>query len=131
MVESAHIHQDVKFPIVFSLGKKGLYGNVVMMPYPYINASSTSRSSSRLVGVRRLCAYTGSSCLGVSLILNLVFLPTSSRCRAKMVWYLTRRLSICWRSCPSNMELSQWKLAENACHCWASTVGQNSLLPGV
>ena len=72
-----------------------LYGNVVMMPYSCINASSTIRSSLRLVGVGSLCAYTGSLCFGVSLILNSVFMPISRRSRANLFWYLTRRSSIC------------------------------------
>ena len=54
-----------------------LYGSVVMMPYSCIRVSSTRRSSFRLVGVGRLCAYTGSSCLGVNLILKSVFMPMS------------------------------------------------------
>ena len=84
-----------------------------------------ARSSLSLMDVGRLCAYTGSSCFSVNLILISVFMPISSQCREKMLWYLTRRLSICWRSCPSKMELSHWKLAKNAGRCCSSTGGSS------
>ena len=58
-------------------------GSVVTMPYLCIRASSTIRSSLRLIGAGRLCVYTGLSSCGVRLTLNCVFIPISSRWRAK------------------------------------------------
>ena len=58
VVDFAQVHGDAEFSIGFAnMGEEYLlYGNVVMMPHSCINASSTSRSPLRLVGVGKLCA---------------------------------------------------------------------------
>ena len=62
-----------------------LKGNVVNIPYFGCNASSTSISSLRFVGVGRFCVQTDSLCLRVNLILNSLSIPLSSLCLAKIL----------------------------------------------
>ena len=75
-------------PLGLRCAKMGLAyfenGRVVMIPYLCISANSTVRSSLRLMGTGRLCVYTGLSFLGVRHTLNWLFIPMSSRWRAKM-----------------------------------------------
>ena len=102
-----------------------LYGSVMMIQNSCISANSTRRSSFRLVGVGRLCAYTGSSCLGVSLILKSVLMPMSRRCCAKIMWYLTSSASILCCSCSVRIESSQLKFFRNVCRWSSSHVGSS------
>ena len=71
-----------------------------MIPYLCFSANSTVRSSLRLMGTGRLCVYTGLSFLGVRHTLNWLFIPMSSRWRAKMSLNSTRVDSRFSRSSP-------------------------------
>ena len=91
-----------------------------MITYSCIRARSTSKSSFKLVGVGKICAYTGSLCLGVSLILNSVLMPMSKWWRAKIMWYLTSSDSTLCCSCSS-----QLKFLRNVCRWSSSNVGSS------
>ena len=79
---------NLGLPLGFRCANIGLAylenGSVVSMPYLCMRASSTVRSSLRLIMTGRLRVYTGLSSCGVRLILYCVFIPISSRWRAKM-----------------------------------------------
>ena len=108
-----------------------LYGSVVMIPYSCTRASSTSRSTFKLVGVGKLCAYTGSSCLGGNLILKSVLIPMSKRWRAKIMWYLTSSASILCCSCSLRTESFQLQFLRNLCRYSSSQVGSSFPASGV
>ena len=75
-------------------------GKVVIMPYVCIKASSTVKSSLRLIGTGRFCVYIGASILTVSLTLKLLLMPMSRRCLVKMSLYSTITSSKCFHSSP-------------------------------
>ena len=76
------------FPLGLRCAKMGLtyFENVrfVMIPYRCISASSTVRSSLRLLGTGRLWVFTGLSFLGVRHTLNWVLIPMSRRWWTRM-----------------------------------------------
>ena len=69
-------------PLGFRWANMGLAylknGSVVIIPNQCMRASSTVRSSLRLIGTGRLCMYTSLSSFGVKLTLNCVFIPMKS-----------------------------------------------------
>ena len=86
------------FPLGFLCANMGLAylekGSTVMIPYLWIRANSTIRSSFKWIGIRRIWFYIALSSFGVSFILNSVFISKSILCLSKMLWSSTRISSI-------------------------------------
>ena len=67
---------------------------VVIIAYLFSMANSTSMSSLRSIGPRKLWLYAEEAYLGVNFTLNSSFMPMSNRCRLKMSWNSTNNSSI-------------------------------------
>ena len=108
---------SLSLPLGLRCAKIGLAylenGSVVFMPYLCMRASSTVRSSLRLIGTGRLSVCTGLSSCGVRLTLNYVLIPISSRWRAKMVLNSTFVSSNLSRSFPVISESVHLSMARN------------------
>ena len=76
-------------------------GRVVIMPYLCFSANSTVKSSLKLIGTGKLCVYCGRSSYSINFTLKLLFIPMSSRWRAKISLYSTIVCSSCFLSFPS------------------------------
>ena len=92
------------------------------MPYLCINASSTVRSSFRLIGTGRFCVYMGRSSFGVSFTLKVFWMSMSS---AKMSLYSTIVCSSCFLSLPSICDPSYLNISRNSFLDSGSLVGSS------
>ena len=121
--------RSLSLPLGFRCANMGLAylekGSVVMMPYLCMRASSTVRSSLRLIGTGRLWVYTGLSSFGVRLTLNCVFIPMSRRWRANMSLNSTNVLSRLSRSLPVISESVHLNNERNLCRDSAFSVGSS------
>ena len=108
-----------------------LKDNVVIIPSSCCNASWTSISPLRLVSVGRLCAQTGSSCLGLNLILNSLLMPMSSLCLAKILWYFTLNRSTTAYSSDFNCEFFQLEDPGRLCTVRHPVLDPDCLVHGV
>ena len=105
------------FPLGFCWVMIGLAflmnGSVVMIPYLFNRANSTSIASSKMRGAGRLWLYAALSSMGVNLISKWFLLPMSNRCLAKVWLIWTSRSSmeafVCW----SSIEFAQSKFDKN------------------
>ena len=74
VVDFSKIHKTSKASITFALSKNGTClfgkGRFVMIPYLCRSAMFTVMSSSKLIGVSRLCVLAGLSSFGFSSTLN-------------------------------------------------------------
>ena len=122
--------RSLNLPLGLRCAKMGLAyfenGRVVIIPYLCISASSTVRSSLRLMGTGRLCVYTGWSFLGDRQTLNWVFIPMSSRWRAKMSLNSTKMDSRFSRSSPVMSESFPLNSERNCDLDFSSCLGSSS-----